>query len=309
MGLIFFGSSRFSIAPFKKIYEEKEEISAVFTLPNKPKGRGRKLLPTPLKAEAEKLLLPLHEFSSFKKETLNLISSLSPELIVVVAFGKILPKEIIEIPSKGSIALHPSLLPELRGPAPIPWAIMLGKKKTGVTTFFMNEKVDSGDIILQEEINILPDDTAFTLEGRLSNVGAKILLETIKTIRKGNFSTKKQKGNPTYAPFLTKKMGEINWGKNADEIKNLVRAFNPWPTAYTFLSGKRLILWKVEVESRDKTGKPGEVIKVEKDKVFISSGDGIISLKEVQIEGRRKMTIEEFLKGNKIKEGIMLGRK
>ncbi len=307
MGIIFFGSSMFSILPLRKLYQSEERIIGVFTLPDKPKGRGRKLLPTPLKKEAEKLSLSIYQPSSLKKsEVIKFISSLSPEFIVAASFGKILPEEILDIPSLGSIALHPSLLPELRGPAPIPWAILLGKDRTGVTTIFMNEGVDAGDIILQKEVEISSEDTTFTLEKKLSSAGAEILLETIKLVKKGNPPRRKQGNNFTYAPFLTKKMGKINWRKSAEEIKNFVRAFNPWPTAYTFLFEKRLILWKVEIIKEEKSGKPGEIIKVDRDKVWVSSGNGIVSIKEVQIEGKRKMSIEEFLRGHRIEEGLLL---
>ncbi|MCD6219257.1 methionyl-tRNA formyltransferase [Candidatus Calescamantes bacterium] len=310
MRIIFCGSSRFSIFPLRRLYQSGWEIIAVITSPDKPKGRGRKLSKTLLKEEAQDLSLPVYQPPSLKtKEAVSFISSLSPEVIIVAAFGKILPSEILEIPPKGAINLHPSLLPELRGPAPIPWAIILGKDKTGVTTIFMDEGIDTGDIILQEEVEILPDDTTLSLESKLSERGAELLVKTLELLGKGKAPRIPQVGVPTYAPFLNKKSGKIDWRKSAEEIYNLARGLNPWPTAYTFLDGKRFILWSTEVISEEViAGEPGEVIGIEKERIFVSTGKGIISLKEVQLEGRKRLPVREFLKGYRIGKGVKLGK-
>ncbi|NOZ63852.1 MAG: methionyl-tRNA formyltransferase, partial [Caldiserica bacterium] len=237
------------------------------------------------------------------------ISSLLPEVIIVAAFGKILPGDILAMPSQGAVNLHPSLLPDLRGPAPIPWAIILGKEKTGVTTIFMDEGIDTGDIILQEEAEISPRDTAFTLEQRLSEQGARMLLETLELIKKGKPPRRPQVGIPTYASLLSKKTGKIDWEKSAREIYNLVRGLNPWPTAYTFLNGKRLILWKIDVVAEeDRGGEPGEVIEIEKERVIVATGKGVISLQEVQLEGKKRLPVREFLKGYRVEKGMKIGR-
>ncbi len=309
MRIVFLGSSQFAVFPLRKLCESGEEIAAVVTAPDKPRGRGRKLSKTPVKEAAESLSLRVYQpYSLRTEEAVNFISSLLPEIIIVAAFGKILPGNILTLPSRGAINLHPSLLPELRGPAPIPWAIILGKDKTGVTTIFMDEGIDTGDIILQEEADILPRDTAFTLEQRLSEQGAGLLLKTLELIKRGNPPRSPQVGIPTYASFLSKKMGKIDWRKSAREIHNLVRGLNPWPTAYTFLEGKRLILWSLGVVcEEDRVGEPGEVIEVERESILVAAGKGMVSLQEVQLEGKKRLPVRDFLRGYRMEKGMKIG--
>lgn len=302
------GSPEFATHSLRVLYEAGEKIEAVITQPDRKRGRGLTLTPPPVKTEAQKIGIPIHQSERVKeKGFVDFINSIKPDMIVVVAYGQILPKEILEIPRYGCINLHGSLLPKYRGAAPIQWAIIKGEKRTGVTTILMDSGMDTGDILLQEEIDIDPSDTAGTLSERLSLTGANLLLKTVKGLEKGTPKPKPQEhSSATYAPILKKEDGRIDWTKEAEEIKNQVRGMNPWPGAYTFLEGRILKIWDVDIINTE-GGEHGRIIATGKEGITVSAGKGCLLIKELQLEGRRRTTSKVFLHGYRIREGFFLG--
>jgi len=283
----------------------------VVTQPDRPKGRGMKLVPPPVKFLAEQLDLPLRQPKKVRKLS-GYFWSLSPDLIVVVAYGEILTRDILCIPKIGCINLHASLLPELRGPEPIPWSIISGKEKTGLTTMWMDAGVDTGDIILQKEIEILPEDTKGSLGQKMSLAGAELLSETLRTVESGKAPGQKQVREPSFAPMIKNSGCLIDWSKPAIEIHNLVRGLNPSPSAYTFLEGKRLKIHKSKISSPlcaasasqcgggGAGGEGGKVVEIRDDQILVSTGKGVLSLLELQPEGKRVMSVKDYLSGHAV---------
>ncbi len=320
MKILFMGTPDFSAESLKAIYEAKHEIIGVVTNIDKPKGRGMKLTPSPVKEYAIKKDLKVFQPEKVKKNTefIEQIKQLNPDVICVVAYGKILPKEILEIPKYGCINVHASLLPKYRGAAPIQWAIINGDKQTGITTMQMDEGMDTGDILLMEKVEIGENETTGELWDRLSIIGGKLLVETLKQIEEGKINKTKQGDNFTIAPMLKKDIGKIDWNnKTAKEIKNLVRGLNPIMGAYTFLNGKKFKFWAVEdieakklnveidkpIENLDNLNLGTIIISNQKQGLFIKAKNGIIKVLEIQGENAKKMSTQDFLRGNNIKEG------
>ena len=305
MRIIFMGSSKFSLPTLKTLYKEGYELMCVVTTPDKPKGRGLKITPPPVKEWAREHSLRVFQPDNLKKEeVIQFLRHLAPQVIVVVAYGKILPGEILKLPPLGCINLHPSLLPELRGPGAIPWSILLGKEYTGVTTILMDEGIDTGDILLQEKERIYPEDTAETLGERLACRGAKLVLKTLKLIQEKRIQPKPQKGEVSYAPLLKKEDGRIDWSKKASDIHNLIRALNPWPSAFTFYEGTRIKIYRSSPFPQEKpSSPPGTIEEVSKEGVGVSTGGGVLKLLELQREGKKRMGVEEFLRGFPLKPG------
>lgn len=302
------GSGAFAVPSLTAISESHHEILLVVSQPDKPAGRGRKVTPPPLAERAKALSLPLFQPDDLKaSSTVEKIKDLNADIIVVVAYGKILPKEILDIPPKGCVNLHASLLPKYRGPAPINWAIINGETETGVTTMFINERMDAGDIILQSSIPIKETDTTVTLHNILAPLGAELLFKTLDQIEKGNATSKPQdEKDATYAPMLKKEDGKIDWNKGARQIFNRIRGLVPWPSAYTILDGKLLHIYDSSVIEAASEAPAGTVVAVN-DAVVVSTGEGKLCLKEVQLEGRKRMKIKDFLNGHKIRPGTRLG--
>jgi len=303
MKVIFFGSDEFGIPSLCEI-KKNFDLLAVVTAPDKPKGRGLKLLPTPVKKWAEENSINVFTPEIFDYDFISRLKSLNPDLIVLISYGKKLPFEIIKIPRLCCLNLHPSLLPKYRGAAPIEWTLINGEKETGITVIKMNEKIDEGEIILQKKFPVLPDDDAITLKNRLSIASGEILIDAIEKIKKGEKGIK-QKGKPSYARKLKKEDGKIIWSKKAIEIYNLIRGVVEWPTAFTYIEtekGKKLIkIFKSEIgKEKEKSGKGGEIIEIGNDFIEVACGEGTIKIKEIQIEGKRKMKTSEFLRGHKI---------
>lgn len=293
----------------KALIEAKETVIAVITQPDRPKGRGLKVTPSPVKDIALHYNIAVHQPEKIKDaKAIELIKSLNPDLIVVVAYGKILPKEILGIPKYGAINVHASLLPKYRGAAPVQQALLNGEKETGVTIMRMEEALDTGDIIVQKSVPIADGDNTQTLTEKLFDVGSKLLVETIKLIESGKASGVKQDERlMSYAPALKKETGLIDWKRSAKEIFNQIRACNPWPVAYTYFNGKMLKILSAEVGLATKIFDPGEVIDCVRDEGFIvAAGSGTIYVKEVQLEGGKRMHAWEFLIGHKIKVGDVL---
>ena len=307
------GTPDFAQASLSALYDAKYDIIGVVTNPDKPKGRGMKLIASPVKEFAMEKGLKIYQPNKIKnnEEIIEEIKKLNPDVICVVAYGKILPKEIISIPKLGCINVHGSLLPQYRGAAPIQWAVLNGDKKTGVTTMYMDEGMDTGDMILKQEVDIGEEETTGELWERLAKIGANLLVETLKQIEKGIAPRQKQGEDFSLAPMLNKEMAKINWStKTAQEIKNLVRGLNPIMGAYTFLNGKKIKFWKVDVATEDDIMvenlnfiRNGTVLVSDvRDGIFIKTKEGILKVLEIQGENARKMTIQEYLRGNSIQE-------
>lgn len=313
MRIVFMGTPDFARDSLEAIYNAGYEIIGVVTNPDKPKGRGMKMIPSPVKEFALEKNLEIYQPEKVKKNTefIEEIRDLNPDCICVVAYGKILPKEILEIPKFGCINVHGSLLPKYRGAAPIQWAVLNGDKTTGITTMYMDEGMDTGDMILKEEVTIGENETTGELWDRLSKIGGKLLVETLKRIEEGTAPREKQGKDFTMAPMLDKTMAKIDWeNQTAEQIKNLVRGLNPIMGAYTFLDEKKIKFWKVEIAKdneimadRLEILRNGTVIVSHpKDGLFIKTKDGIIKVLEIQGENAKRMPIQDFLRGNDIPE-------
>lgn len=311
MRIVFMGTADFAVPCLKALAEDGYQIAGVVTQPDRPRGRGRKLAATPVKQAAEQLGLPIFQPEKIKEMTsIKEIESLQPECIVVVAYGQLLPKVLLEMAPYGCINVHASLLPEYRGGAPIHRAIMDGKERTGVTTMFVSEQLDAGDIILQSSRKISADMTVGELHDLLAADGAKLLLETLELLKKGDAPRiPQEEEKATYAPLLTRQDEWIDWRRPAQEIVNQVRGMDPWPGAYTLWKGKNLKVWKAEVAAKpDSSHTPGTIIAVNNEGALVACGDGQgILIKELQLQGRKRLHIEEFIKGNALAPGSILG--
>lgn len=311
LDILFMGTPDFAKESLEAIYNEGHKILGVVTNPDKPKGRGMKMIASPVKEFAIEKNIQIYQPEKVRKnqEFIEEIKSLKPDVICVVAYGKILPKEILDIPKLGCINVHGSLLPEYRGAAPIQWAVLNGDKKTGITTMYMDIGMDTGDMILKEEVEIGDDETTGELWDRLSKIGGKLLVETLEKIENGTAPREKQGDNFTVAPMLDKEMAKIDWeNKTAQEIKNLVRGLNPIMGAYTFLNGKKIKFWKVDIavnigydEDNIQILRNGTVlISDQRDGLFIKTKQGILKVLEIQGENAKRMSIGDFLRGNPI---------
>lgn len=309
MKIVFMGTPKPAARCLQALFDAEEQIVAVVTQPDRPVGRGQKMTEPPVKQLAKKYHVPIEQPEKVKKnETfINRIRSYEPDLIVVVAYGKILPKELLEIPKHGSINVHASLLPKYRGAGPIQWAILNGEKETGITVMQIVEELDAGDILLQKKVPIAPDDTSLTLGEKLFDLGAELLIDSIIKIKNGSITrTKQNDHDATQAPLLIKEIGEINFEKPAEHVHNKIRGLIPWPTAHTFYHGKMLKLLKSEI-ILDKKGEPGKVIEIVKNNGFIiGCQDTGLLITEVQLEGKRKMKASEFISGHKLQEHDIL---
>lgn len=312
--ILFMGTPDFARDSLEAIYSKGYNIIGIVTNPDKPKGRGMKMVASPVKEFAIEHNLKLYQPTTVKNNVqfIEEIKLLQPDLICVVAYGKILPKEILEIPLYGCINVHASLLPQYRGAAPIQWAILNGDKSTGVTTMYMDTGMDTGDILLTKKVEIEENETMGELWNRLSKVGGELLVETIDRLEKGTITRISQGSNYTMAPMISKEISKINWKeKNSQEIRNLVRGLNPIMGAYTIYNGKKIKLWKIgfvdNYENDVKNKIPGEIlIANDKQGLFIKTIDGVIEVFEIQGENSRKMDIRDFLRGNNLEVGSVL---
>jgi methionyl-tRNA formyltransferase len=305
MRIVFFGTPVFAIPPLNALLRSGEEVIAVVTQTDKRVGRGRIPSPPPVKEFAKQQGIKILQPTSMKDpDFLNELSAIKPDLIVVAAYGKILPHQILKLPPLGCINVHASLLPKYRGAAPIQWAIIHGEEKTGVTTMLMDEGLDTGDILLQEEIEIADEDNAETLGKKLSEIGGSLLMKTIKGIKDSALKPVPQGGIPSYAPPLRKEDGKIDWSKTAKEIFNFLRGVYPWPCAYCYFNKERIKIIKVKI--LEGSGIPRRIERAGKGELVIGTGKGLISIIELQPEGKRPMSALAFLQGRRLQEGSFL---
>ena len=310
MQLIFMGTPDFGIPSLKKLIESRHDIAGVVTAPDKPKGRGRRLSESAVKTFALEHNLKVLTPGNLKDEDfVQTLRELRPDLMVVVAF-RILPEVVFSLPALGTVNLHASLLPKYRGAAPINWAVMNGETRTGLTTFYIRKKVDTGDMILQREIQIYPEENFGELHDRMAQLGADVLLETVDLIERGEVKALKQDdAQATPAPKITPEHCRIDWSRKAVEIKNQIRGLAPSPGAFTFCRGKILKIFKAQaIEDIRLTADLGQVVESDKKKsLWVRTGRGVMSLLEVQPEGKRRMSIEEFIRGYRIQPEEKLG--
>lgn len=309
MRIIFMGTPEFSVPCLEALINSEDEVVGVFTQPDKPKGRGYELTPSPVKVCALENDIPVYQPTSMRDGTaLEIINSLNADLIIVVAFGKILPKEILESVKYGCINIHASLLPKLRGAAPIQWSIINGEKETGVTSMQMDVGLDTGDMLLKKSVKITDDMNAGILHDKLSVLGAETLLETIVELKNGNLNPQKQDDAiSNYAPMLSKELCPIDFSKSAKEVHNHIRGLSPWPVATTVISGKKFKIHSSQVLTENFVGSFGEIVD-NNNRLVCMCGDGkAIEILEIQAEGKRKTDTASFLRGHKVEKGTILG--
>lgn len=314
MNIVFFGSSKFSIPSLKALIANGYEISYIVTQPDKPKGKGLHFESTPIKIIANDVGIKVYQPENINVgEAIKFLKGLDPDLFIVISYGQILSEDILNIPKIFSINVHASLLPKYRGAAPINWAIIKGEKITGITVIKMTQDLDAGPIILQKEVGIENEDTFTTLEDRLSKEAQGLLVDSLKLIETKTYKLANQDENRVcFAPKLKKEDGLINWESPVQDINNLIRGCTPWPGAYTYYKGKLLKIHRVEtirVSEYQSIRVPGEVIQVYKEGITIAAAVGYLKIKELQIEGKRKMKVEEFILGHRISVGEILGKK
>lgn len=305
MRIVFMGTPDFAVESLKKIYESGHNILAVVSQPDKPSGRNMKLMPTPVKEYAESKNIKVYQPEKIRKdeELYETLKSLKPDVIVVVAFGQILPQKILDIPKYGSVNVHGSLLPKYRGAAPIQWAIISGEKVTGITTMYMDAGMDTGDMIQKAEVKIENDDNFGTLYEKMKIKGGELIVQTLEKIADGVAPRVKQPDDFTLAPMIEKTLGNIDWNNNSEDIRNLVRGLNPTPGAYTNIEGQKIKIWRVEFSNLEKTDEvlPGMVIKAnKKEGLLISTQDGILDIAEIQLPNSKRMLAKEYLNGHDI---------
>lgn len=309
MRIVFMGTPDFAAAPLEAILKSgRHQVVGVITQPDKPKGRGKSMQFPPVKEKALEYGLAVWQPEKINTpEMLRILKELNPDCIVVAAFGQILKKDILSLPKYGCINIHASLLPELRGSAPIQWAVIRGEEKTGVTTMWMDEGIDTGDMLLKTEVILDPQETGGSLFDKLSLCGCQLILTTLEALETGTVVRTPQAGESSYAPMLTKELGNIDWTRPAVEIERLIRGLNPWPSAYTYLNGRMIKIWAANVlaetpESRQQPA--GTLLLLNKHSFAVVCGDGCLEIAELQAEGKKRMTADAWLRGIKLESGM-----
>ncbi|WP_075720658.1 methionyl-tRNA formyltransferase [Roseburia sp. 499] len=308
MKVIFMGTPDFSVGTLEALIAAGHEITLAVTQPDKPKGRGKSMQYPPVKEAALAHGIEVYQPRRVREpECIEYLRKYEADIIVVVAFGQILPKEILEMPKYRCINVHASLLPKYRGAAPIQWAVINGEKVTGVTTMRMAEGIDTGDMILKEEVELDAEETGGSLFDRLAKTGGELCVKTLTAIENGTATyTPQNHEEATHTTMIKKQLGEIDWTKSAQELERLVRGLNPWPSAYTHLNGKTLKIWKTSVLEKE-TGKEPGTIEVGKSTIAVQTGKGMLQLEEIQLEGKKRMQTDAFLRGVSLETGMILG--
>jgi len=310
MDIIFFGSSEFAIPSLEALVNSKHRLLLVVTHPDRKKGRHLLFSPSSVKSFALNREIEVFQSKILDESVAKFLREKDSDIFVVISYGKILGREILEIPKNFCINIHASLLPKYRGAAPINWAIINGERSTGVTVIKMDEKLDSGDIILQEELIIEEDDTAITLEDKLSKLAAQVLLKALNQIEKKEFlSVQQDESRASFAPKLRKRDGLIDWKDQSVNIHNKIRGLLPWPGVFTYWKGKRLKIWRSSIELIGPIGpiESGSIVKISKEKITVSCGKGFLGISELQLESSKRLTTEQFIAGHKISVGEKLG--
>ena len=307
MNIVYMGTPDFAVQPLRALAEAGYQVTGVVTQPDKPKGRGKTMMPTPVKEEALKHGFPVYQPAKVRDaEFVEMLKGLNPDIIVVAAFGQLIPKSILELPKFGCINIHASLLPKYRGAAPIQQAVIDGETESGVTIMKMEEGLDTGDMISKIVVPITKEETGGSLFDKLAEAGAKLLIETLPHIFDGTAVYEKQpEESPTpYAGMITKQMGLMDFHKTARELERLVRGLNPWPSAFTFWNGKTLKVWESFVAEEDGgKAEPGTVVKTDKKGIYVACGEGVLLLSQIQLEGKKRMEADVFLRGCHIEAG------
>ncbi len=307
MKVVFMGTPDFAVNTLAAIIEAGHEVAAVVTQPDKARGRSGELKMPPVKELAVEHNLKVYQPVKIKDSDMEeVLREINPDVIVVVAFGQILPKSILELPKYGCVNVHASLLPKYRGAAPIQWAVIDGEEYSGVTTMQMDVGVDTGDMLMVEKYKLAEDETGGSLFERLAVLGAKLLVKTLDGLEKGTIIPVKQGEGATHAAKLDKQIGLIDFSKSAVEIERLIRGLNPWPSAYTGLNGKTIKIWKASVDKDGKAG-AGEIYSVDKNSFSVGTAEGGLVITEVQLEGKKRMSVHDFLLGTNIETGTILG--
>jgi len=307
--IVFMGTPDFAVPSLQALHDAGHEVLSVVTQPDRPKGRGRKLAPPPVKKAALRFGYPVLQPETVRtREFHEAMRRLAPELYVVAAFGQILPQSLLDIPTRGSINVHASLLPSLRGAAPIQWTIINGEHETGITTMMMDKGMDTGDILLRETTEVSPRETAAELHDRLKQIGARTLIRTLQRLQSGTLERIPQDHEKaTYAPMLKKMDGQIDWSLPAEQIERLIRGLNPWPGAFTFSDGMRLKIYKASVQPLDTNMEPGTILECYAGELRIATGKWSLAIKEIQGESGKRLPIDDFLCGCRLPDGTCLG--
>lgn len=309
MRIAFMGTPEFAVPSLEALLRSDDQVVGVVTQPDRPKGRGQQLVSPPVKLVAQRAGIPVLQPHKIRTpEFLQVLSSWRPDLIAVAAYGRILHTPILRLPPMGCMNVHGSLLPRYRGAAPVQWAVLNGETETGITTMLMDEGMDTGPMLLQEPLEILPDDTAGTLAPRLAALGGRLLLDTITRLKAGTLTPKKQDDEQaTLAPLLKKEDGLIDWTMSATMLANRVRGLSPWPGAYTFFAEERWNIWKAASNVSAATDKPGTIVAANKQAIQVATGDGLLDIHEIQTANSKRMSVAQFLAGHRVTVGVQLG--
>lgn len=320
MRVVFMGTPDFAVGTLQELIASGHQVAAVVTQPDKPKGRGKTLLPTPVKEEALKHEIPVYQPRRVREpEFVEALRDLKPDVIVVAAFGQIITKEILELPRYGCINVHASLLPAYRGAAPIQWAVINGEKESGVTIMQMDEGLDTGDMLDKVVVPLDREETGGSLFDKLSQAGARLCVKVLKDLEEGRVCPVKQPEESTtaYASMIDKKMGEVDWNTSAQKIEQLIRGLNPWPSAYTRWKGKTVKLWAAKALPQDavkemgehEKGAFGQIVRCDRHCLTVQTGEGLLDIRELQLEGKKRMDVEAFLRGCPMAVGDVFERR
>ncbi|HYM38420.1 MAG TPA: methionyl-tRNA formyltransferase [Nitrospiraceae bacterium] len=310
MRIVFMGTPEFSVPSLAALLTSEHSVAGVVTQPDRPKGRGQELAASPVKQLALQHTIPILQPAKMKDPAfLNTLSAWKPDLIAVTAFGRILPKVVLDLPPHGCINVHASLLPKYRGAGPIQWAIIRGEYETGITTMLMDEGMDTGAILLQEKVSIAPDDTAGTLSSKLATIGGRLLMETLSRLQSGIVVPRPQDhSQATMAPLLKKEDGLLDWTMPSLDLANRVRGLSPWPGAHTYLGEDRWVIWKAAVQDQSATAaSAGTIMEATKEGLLVSTGTGLLRIMEFQPANSRRMSVAQYLSGHALPPGLRLG--
>ncbi|MFZ3013968.1 MAG: methionyl-tRNA formyltransferase [Nitrospira sp.] len=309
MRIVFMGTPEFAVPSLEALLRSDDHVVGVVSQPDRPKGRGQQLFAPPVKLVAERAGIPILQPLKIRTpEFSQALAAWQPDLIAVTAYGRILHTPILTLPPMGCVNVHGSLLPKYRGAAPVQWAVINGETKTGITTMLMDEGMDTGPMLLQEELDISRDDTAGTLAPRLAELGGRLLVDTIAQLKAGTLTpTKQDDAGATMAPLLKKEDGLIDWTMSATSLANRVRGLSPWPGAYTFLGEERWNIWKAVSMMGATTERPGTIVTVNKQVILVATGEGILEIHEIQTANSKRMSVVQFLAGHRVTAGMQLG--